>query len=353
MHRSPGGTAGSTDQACVPAENQLRPRLLSPSGIRTRWVEPRVVIHTAPSRGLPHTTGPTGGADCYSATSPFPAFRRQNGGSSAGRTVFLLLSRGDSMSESRWVRAFLLTLIYFLCLGGRTDAGTISLFNTGVNSSGVPLAGGSNDPHWTIISGPGITSPAPAVVVSNQSPFGLYAQNSSSKWIWVNASGDASINSPYTIRETFNLTGENPNTAMISGSWGIDNTGMILLNGSTPLGTGTMALLNNTNNNFESFHSFTITGGFVAGVNTLDFVVTDAANPGALNVNSLVGTVSVPEPSALTPMLVGWIGVLAYRRVKAIRQPERVCQNRIRCHKLCHEWEPMMEISGVRDRHQH
>ncbi len=227
------------------------------------------------------------------------------------------------MRHCRWVRTFLLTVVYFVCPNGRANAGAISLFNTGVDSSGVPLAGGSNDPHWTIISGSGITSPAPAVVVSNQSPFGLYAQNSNSKWIWVNASGDAGINSPYTIRETFNLTGENPNTAMISGSWGVNNTGMILLNGSTPLGTGTMALLNNTNNNFESFHSFTITGGFVAGVNTLDFVVTDLANPGALNVNSLVGTASVPEPSAMALMLVGWISVIAYRRAKAVEKGTR------------------------------
>jgi hypothetical protein len=231
------------------------------------------------------------------------------------------------MSDFRRVGAFPFAVVLFVCLGGWADAGAISLFNTGVDASGVPLAGDSDDPHWTIISGPGITSPAPAIVVSNQSPFGLYAQNSNSRWIWVNASGDAGTNSPYTIRETFALTGENPNTAMISGSWGVDNTGMILLNGSTPVGTGSLALLGNTNNNFESFHGFTITGGFVAGVNTLDFVVTDAANPGALNVNSLVGTVSsVPEPAASTLMLVGWIGVLAFRLSRTspceIRRPE-------------------------------
>jgi hypothetical protein len=205
-------------------------------------------------------------------------------------------------------------------LGGWADAGSISLFNTGVDSSGVPLAGGSNDPHWTIISGPGITSPAPAVVVTNQSPFGLYAQNPDSRWIWVNASGDAAVGSSYTIRETFDLTGTIPSTATISGTWGADNNGMILLNGSTPVGTGTLSLSDANISNFSSFHSFTITGGFVAGLNTLDFVVTDTGNPGALNVNSLVGTVtSVPEPSAITLLLVGCTGVLAYRRVTGDR----------------------------------
>jgi hypothetical protein len=218
------------------------------------------------------------------------------------------------------VRAFLLSLVQFVCLGGWAHADSISLFNTGVDSSGVPLVGGSNDPHWTIISGPGITSPAPAVVVTNQSPLGLYAQNADSTWIWENASGNASINSPYTIRETFNLTGDIPNTATISGSWGADNNGMILLNGSTPVGTGTLSLSDSNVSNFSSFHSFTITGGFVAGVNTLDFVLTDTGNPGALNVNSLIGTVSaVPEPSAIMLLLVGCTGVLAYRRVTGDR----------------------------------
>jgi hypothetical protein len=222
------------------------------------------------------------------------------------------------MCDCRWVRAFLLAAVHFVCLGGWADAGAISLFNTGVNSSGVPLAGGSDDSHWTIISGPGITSPASAVVVNNQSPYGLYAQNPHSTWIWVNASGNAGINSPYTIEETFNLTGETPNTAVISGSWGADNNGMILLNGTQAKGTGTLALFDTNNNNFGSFHSFTITGGFVAGVNTLDFVVTDTGNPGALNVNSLIGTASVvPEPSTLTMLLVGWMSGLAYRRSKA------------------------------------
>jgi len=227
------------------------------------------------------------------------------------------------MSDCRWIRAFLFTGFLSVCLGGRADAATISLFNTGVDSSGVPLAGGSNDPHWTIISGPGITSPAPAVVVTNQIPSGLYAQNPDSRWIWVNASGDAGVGSPYTIRETFDLTGTIPSTATISGSWGADNNGMILLNGSTPVGTGTLSLSDSNVSNFSSFHSFTITGGFVAGLNTLDFVVTDTGNPGALNVNSLVGTVSVPEPSAMTLMLVGGTIVLACRRRKGTEPLKR------------------------------
>jgi len=201
-------------------------------------------------------------------------------------------------------------------LVGWANADSISLFNTGVDSSGVPLAGGSDDTHWTIVSGPGVTSPAPAVVVTNQSPFGSYAQDPNSAWIWVKASGAAGINSPYTLRMTFDLTGLNPNTAMISGSWGADNNGMILLNGSTPSGTGTLSLSGTDGSNFASFHSFTITGGFVAGVNTLDFVVTDTGNPGGLNVNSLVGTAVVPEPSAIALMLVGGTIVLASRRVK-------------------------------------
>ena len=72
----------------------------------------------------------------------------------------------------------------------------LALFNTGVNDTGTPLAGSSNDPHWSVVAGPNITAPIPAVVVNDQSPFGLYAQSPHSRWIWVNAAGHEAENSP-------------------------------------------------------------------------------------------------------------------------------------------------------------
>jgi len=182
-------------------------------------------------------------------------------------------------------------------------AASISLFNTGVDAIGTPLSGGSSDPHWTVISGPGITTPQAAVVVNDQSPSGRYAQDPNSPWIWANASGIAGLGSPYDFRLTFDLTGLNPSTATISGSWGVDNDGSILLNGSTPMGSGALTLGGgDVRDNYSTFHNFSITGGFVSGINTLDFLATDLGVVGGLNVNSLVGTASAsanPEPSSL------------------------------------------------------
>ena len=208
-------------------------------------------------------------------------------------------------------RSAALLIVIASCATRPAAAGSISLFNTGVNASGTPLPGGSSDPHWSIIAGPGITSPIPAVVLDNQQ-VGTYAQSPNSAWVWVNASGVAGTNSPYTFQLTFDLTGFNPAMATISGSWGVDNDGSILLNGSTPVGSGALALDGGDNaSNYLSFHDFQITGGFVSGINTLDFLSTDLGVIGGLNVNSLVGTVSsVPEPGSLVLSGIGALGVL-------------------------------------------
>jgi hypothetical protein len=202
--------------------------------------------------------------------------------------------------------------VALLVLAVPAGADQIPIFNTGVDATGAPLLGGSADPHWSVVAGPDIISPAPAVVISN--PNGLYAASADSRWIWVNADASGSTGSPYTFRLTFDLTGLDISTATISGAWGVDNEGVILLNGATPAGTGALSLTNfDDEGNFDVRNGFSITGGFVAGVNTLDFLATDNDNPGALNVSALIGTATagaVPEPASLLMLGAGAIGVL-------------------------------------------
>jgi hypothetical protein len=189
-------------------------------------------------------------------------------------------------------------------------ADNIPLFNTGVDNTGSLLALGSADTHWSVVAGPGITSPIPAVVITNQSPSGLYAQSPNSRWIWVNASAVGAFNSPYTFQSTFDLTGLDPTTATISGSWGVDNEGQILLNGATPVGTGALSIAIDPIG-FQVLRSFTITGGFVSGLNTLQFQATDVGVVGALNATELVGSASVvPEPSQAALLGCGAIALL-------------------------------------------
>ena len=56
----------------------------------------------------------------------------------------------------------------------------------------------------------------------------------------------------------------------IGGAWGVDNDGTMSFNGQPPTGTGTFSLTNAAHDNYNVAHPFAITGGFLAGLNTLD-----------------------------------------------------------------------------------
>ena len=98
------------------------------------------------------------------------------------------------------------------------------LFNTGVDGSNVKLALGATDSHYRVVE----NALSQAFVVNN----GAYVQDVTSGYIWQQADGNPG-NVTRTFRTTFTLaTGFNPLTAMLSGQWSTDNTGLnIMLNG--------------------------------------------------------------------------------------------------------------------------
>jgi hypothetical protein len=170
------------------------------------------------------------------------------------------------------------------------------LFPTGVNSAGSVLTGGSADPHWTVVSGPGIGTSRPAVVVSNPNTDWFVSGNSA----WVSVSSDALIDTggPFTIEQQFDLTGINLTTVTISGLWSADNNAVLFLNGAQAAahGTGTFTLTATDPANFHTSHAFTITNGFVPGINRISIELTNApadpgvVNPGGVNVFDLTIT---------------------------------------------------------------
>jgi hypothetical protein len=211
---------------------------------------------------------------------------------------------------------------------GAANAALIPLlFSTGVDDNGVPLAdgligtGAIGDPHYSLFSVPaGGTTKIDVFTFSGQ----WVARDAISTWIAPNSvttSGqpeDGPVGD-YDYRTTFSLTGFDPTTASITGKWAADNSGLdILINGQS---TG------NSGASFTALQDFSISSNFVAGINTLDFLVRNFNGPGpnatGLRVEILdatadrtTGSSAVPEPSGfvLLSSLLGVAGVMWCRK---------------------------------------
>ncbi len=204
-------------------------------------------------------------------------------------------------------------MLLILSYGQAPAAPIPGLFNTGVAADGslLPASGGATtvvDPHYKVIESadPAFPAspeaPADTVTLLPGFPVGPWiAEGPLSKWISLNRTSGNVLEGNYTFRTTFDLTGFDPAKARIEGKWSVDNTGVdIVLNGDS------LGIVNGAG--FGGFSDFMIESGFVEGVNTLDFVVNNAApdvNPAGLRVE-MNGTVELPdEPPSIRTQPVG------------------------------------------------
>jgi hypothetical protein len=251
-------------------------------------------------------------------SAPFTYQWRRNGDPLAGQTTATLTLAGvtDAAAGSYSV---IVTNAYGTVTS--TEAALTVLpvvpgvFATGVDATGAALPDGEADPHYLLLFNPDGENEI-AATVHNSTVFPIVAgpwvaNTDTAKWIapqfdTVGSAGEAADAGAgpgvYVYRTTFDLTGFNPATARLVGSWAIDNLGVaIRLNGAD---TG---LTNNAG--FAQLTNFSLAEGtapFQAGVNTLDFVVqnqTVAVGYTGLYVTGLRILASAGSPPAVLPQV--------------------------------------------------
>ncbi len=173
-----------------------------------------------------------------------------------------------------------------------------TLFNSGLDAARIPVSPGAPDPHYQLTLSAQSAPPPPAIpatVIQNHPAW--LANDSTSAWLGpVNPGVNNVAAGPYHFRTTFDLTGYSLAGANLLMSFAVDNDlSDVQLNGAS------------RSISFSGFNAFsgnfTITNGFAAGTNTLEFLTVNGgtgANPAGFRVKvSGLARRSVPLNTAL------------------------------------------------------
>jgi len=182
-----------------------------------------------------------------------------------------------------------------------------SLYNTGVNASGAPLANNAAETHYTLVSVPSGSTTVRVATSANAFPIPPWLGDNALS-AWIGPTGAADLTGPtgnYDYQTTFQLSALEVAGATIDGQWSVDNTGVtIVLNGVS---------VTNTATDFNAFYTLAVHSGFVAGTNKLYFIVYNQSGPTGLR-TQLVGAIAIPEPFSIGLLTVGLFGLSVARR---------------------------------------
>lgn len=190
---------------------------------------------------------------------------------------------------------------------------------SGMDPVGGALAPGAADPQFSLTCAPpgvSLTTPVAVVPHPNWLPNGPNSQ-----WIGVDPSNDGPPGVYcYTLQFTLPCPPGVPFNARLTGQWTADDWASLHLNGQ-PTGH-TVPSVQFPNLSFAGWHPINITSGFVPGVNTLTFYVTNAGGPTGLRLE-LTGAascclctntcvVSIQCPTNIIRNICGTQGQIAY-----------------------------------------
>ncbi len=218
-----------------------------------------------------------------------------------------------------------LAAVFFtsLSLPALAQVAAITVHNTGVNASDVLVASGAQASFWTLSA-----IPAGATETIGSLPFRYYngayfVDTATAAWVSPAASGNAGAAGIYTYDLVVDLTGLDPSTASITGTFGTDNSGAIALNANAPVAT-------TGSGSFGAPTPFTINSGFQPGLNTIHLQVNNEGDPTAFFVSftsasakrivtaSAVPALSLPMLAGLVLLLAG-LGLFLTRKRQGVR----------------------------------
>ena len=206
-----------------------------------------------------------------------------------------------------------LTVVSVLAVATPGVSSAQNFYSTGANVNGL-----SQDVNWMVaaqhVSFGGEYLPA-YIYVSPPRPL----------WIANNTTGSNGGIGAYEFfifRQTFDLTGFNPATAVLQFKWGCDDDlsrGAVtwnpdfVLNSGSHQGAGTCG-------SYDLGGLVTVNSGFITGLNTLDFYVVGNGQTDGMILQSLGFTAQgdgvVPEPATMTLLATGLASLAAMRRRK-------------------------------------